>query len=118
MIGLVMLVGGCATRRAIPPGAAPQVQVIAPDAAAVRPTATGDVPYVYYYEVEVYYQPVTKIYWWFNGVSWISSPQLPASYVLQEAAHVLVNLNDTEPWKQHEFVRKQYPHSEQNHAGK
>ena len=75
-------------------------------------------PYVYYYEVEVYYQPVTKIYWWQNGVTWFSGPQLPLSFVLREAAQVLVNLNDTEPWKQHEFVRKQHPSGDRKHDGK
>ncbi len=108
-----VLVSACATRRVIP-SPAPQAQTIAPDSATTlpTPTATGDVPYAYYYDVEVYYQPVTKIYWWYSGGVWVSGPRLPLTFVLREDARVMVNLNDTEPWKQHEFVRKQHPHGE------
>ena len=112
-VGAVVLVSACATRREIPPPPAPQAQATAPDLAAALPTATGDVPYAYYYDVEVYYQPVIKIYWWFNGTVWVSGPRLPLTIVLREDARVMVNLHDTEPWKQHELVRKQHPHNGQ-----
>ena len=107
-IGAVILASACAHNREILPPA----PVIALGLAPAHPTATGDVPYAYYYDVEVYYQAVTKIYWWYDGVVWVSGPQLPSSFALREDARVMVNLNDTEPWKQHEFVRKQYPHGE------
>ena len=109
----VMLVSACAHHREIHPAPAPHAQIIAPDLAPARPTATGDVPYAYYYDVEVYYQPVTKIYWWYGGGAWVSGPRLPVAFVLREDARVMVNLNDTEPWKQHEFIRKQHPRCEQ-----
>lgn len=112
-LGAGVLGSACATRPAIPPRA-PEAQIIAPDSATPlpTPTATGDVPYAYYYDVEVYYQPVTKIYWWYSGGGWVSGPRLPLTFVLREDARVMVNLNDTEPWKQHEFIRNQHPHGE------
>lgn len=81
-------------------------------APAPGPTAVAvAVPYYYYPDVEVYYHPESRVYWWHGGGGWISGPQLPSTYVLREDARVTVNLNVAEPWRQHEAVLRQHPHS-------
>ncbi|MGA2221372.1 MAG: hypothetical protein ABSH21_06285 [Verrucomicrobiia bacterium] len=99
-LGVAVLVSGC--NQAPPP--APQAQAAAPATVAVA------VPYYYYPDVEVYYRPETKVYWWHGDGAWVSGPRPPSTIVLRDDARVTVNLNGSEPWRQHETVLKQYPH--------
>ncbi|MGD0651734.1 MAG: hypothetical protein ABSA97_11450 [Verrucomicrobiia bacterium] len=103
-IGAVVLVSGCDQRRETTPPPAPQAQAPAPATVAVA------VPYYYYPDVEVYYHPETKVYWWHGDGAWVSGPRPPSTIVLRDDARVTVNLNVSEPWRQHETVLKQHPH--------
>lgn len=96
-IGAAGFVSGCNQRRETAPPPTPQAQAVA-------------VPYYYYPDVEVYYHPEAKVYWWHGGGGWVSGPRPPAPIVLRDDARVTVNLNGSEPWRQHEVVLKQHPH--------
>jgi len=82
-LGVAVLVSGC--NQAPPP--APQAQAAAPA------TGAGAVPYYYYPDVEVYYRPETKVYWWHGDGAWVSGPRPPSTIVLRDDARVTVNLN-------------------------
>lgn len=106
-IGAVAFVSGCDRRHENAPPPAPQAQAPAP------PMVAGAVPYYYYPDVEVYYQPESRVYWWFGGGVWVSGPQPPSTIVLRDNARVMVNLNVSEPWRQHETVLRQHPRDKQ-----
>ena len=104
-LGVAVLVSGCGRRReTAQPSPAPQAP--APAAVLAQPVA-----YYYYPDVEVYYHPETRVYWWFDAGVWVSGPRPPSTIVLRDDARVTVNLNVSEPWRQHEAVLKQHPRS-------
>jgi hypothetical protein len=110
-LGVAVLVSGC--YQAPPPP--PQTQAPAPQAQAPVPApaqVVAAVPYYYYPDVEVYYHPETRVYWWHGDGRWDSGPRPPSTIVLKDDARVKVNLNTSEPWRQHETVVKQHPHGE------
>jgi hypothetical protein len=71
------------------------------------PTVEASYSYVYYPEVEVYYQPQRHVYFWADGGAWRSGPRVPSNMVLR--SHVTVNLNTPEPYRRHDEVRAQHP---------
>jgi len=103
MAGMIWMLGVGCERQPPPPPPPPATEAPAPVAAPA--------PYAYYYypDVEVYYYPVTGIYWWLDGGVWISGPRPPPRFVLRDDARVVVNLHGPEPWREHDFVVRQYP---------
>jgi hypothetical protein len=73
--------------------------------------------YVYYPDVEVYFEPHRHVYYWSEGGAWRSGPRVPPTIVLR--SHVTVNLDSPEPYRHHEEVRAQHPrHQEEKHERK
>ena len=105
-LGVAVLLGGCGKKndKAQPPAPQAQAPAAAPAAVLAQPVA-----YYYYPDVEVYYHPETRVYWWFDAGAWVSGPRPPSRIVLRDNARVQVNLNVSQPWRQHEVVLKQHP---------
>src|SRR5690349_17530646 len=62
--------------------------------------------YVYYPDVEVYFVPETKVYFWFDGSAWRSDPKPPVSIRLGES--MALDLDKPEPWKYHKVIVEKY----------
>src|ERR1043166_7136174 len=56
--------------------------------------------YVYYPDVEVYFEPHRHVYYWSEGGTWRSGPRVPPTFVLR--SYVTVNLDSPEPYRRHE----------------
>ena len=71
------------------------------------PDVSASYSYLYYPDVEVYFEPQRHVYFWADGGAWRSGPRVPANIVLR--SHVSVNLDSPEPYRHHEEVRAQHP---------
>jgi hypothetical protein len=81
------------------------------------PDVPASYAYVYYPDVEVYFEPQHHVYFWSEGGAWRSGPRVPSTIVLR--SHVTVNLDSPEPYRHHEEVRTQHPrHQEEKHERK
>ena len=77
------------------------------------PTVQASYSYVYYPDVEVYFEPQHHVYYWAEGGAWRSGARVPQNIVLRSS--VRVNLDSPEPYKHHDEVRTKYPrHQEEN----
>ena len=73
--------------------------------------------YVYYPDVEVYYEPHHHIYYWSERGEWRSGARVPRNMVLRSS--VRVDLNSPEPYKHHDEVRARYPrHTDERGPGR
>ena len=83
----------------------------------VRPAVYPTYSYVYYPDVEVYYEPHHHIYYWAEGGAWRSGARVPRNMVLRSS--VRVDLNSPEPYKHHDEVRARYPrHTDEREHGR
>ncbi len=71
-----------------------------------HPATTVTYHYVYYPEVEVYFVPETRVYFWFEGGAWRSAPKPPPSIVLGES--VTLDLDRADPWTYHKVIVEKY----------
>src|ERR1043165_4745266 len=67
------------------------------------PAVSASYSYVYYPDVEVYFEPHRHVYFWADGGAWRSGPRVPQNIVLR--SHVTVNLDSPEPYQRHEEVK-------------
>ena len=74
---------------------------------APRPAVVASYSYVYYPDVEVYFEPHRRVYFWADGGAWRSGPRVPHNIVLR--SHVTVALDSPEPYQRHEEVRAKHP---------
>jgi hypothetical protein len=63
--------------------------------------------YVYYPDVEVYFEPHRNVYYWSEAGTWRSGPRVPQNIVLRSS--VRVDLDSPEPYRHHEEVRAKHP---------
>jgi len=115
-LGVAVFVSGCYERRETAPPLPPQTEAPAaapaPAQAAVSVVVQAPpVAYYYYPDVEVYYRPENKVYWWHDAGAWVSGPRPPSRIHLRDDGRLTVNLNVSEPWRQHDTVLKQHPRS-------
>lgn len=104
--GVAVFVSGCyQSRETAPP---PPPETAAPAAVSVVVQAPP-IAYYYYPDAEVYYRPENKVYWWHDAGAWVSGPRPPSRIVLRDDRRLRVNLNASEPWRQHDTVLKQHP---------
>lgn len=114
-LGFAGLSSGCYQKSETSPPAPPpppqaEAPAVAPAPAPVSVVVqTPPIAYYYYPDAEVYYRPEARLYWWHDGGAWASGPRPPPRIVLRDDARFSVNLNVTEPWRQHDFVLKQHP---------
>jgi hypothetical protein len=100
-----------------PPANAPQqappvyAPVGGPTVYAPPPVVYPAPVYTYYYypDAEVYFEPATQIYFWFDGGGWHRDHVLPPTVVLQRQSPVTVQLNTAVPWTMHDHVRSAHP---------
>ena len=71
-----------------------------------RPATVVTYHYVYYPDVEVYFVPETKVYFWLEGSTWRSAPKPPPTIVL--GTSVTLDLDKPEPWKYHKVIVEKY----------
>ena len=71
------------------------------------PAVYASYSYVYYPDVEVYFEPHRHVYFWADGGAWRSGPRVPQNIVLR--SHVTVDLDSPEPYRRHEEVRAKHP---------
>jgi hypothetical protein len=73
------------------------------------PVAVESYDYYYYPDQEVYFYPVTGVFFWYGGDGWHNGRRLPPNIVLHEQARVNVRLNTRVPYERHEEIRARYP---------
>jgi hypothetical protein len=78
-----------------------------PHGYARGPAVEASYTYVYYPDVEVYFEPHRHVYYWPEGGAWRSGPRVPQNIVLR--SHVTVDLDSPEPYRHHDEVRAKYP---------
>ena len=71
------------------------------------PAVSPSYAYVYYPDVEVYFEPHRHVYYWSDGGTWRSGARVPRGIELR--SHVSVNLDSSEPYRHHDEVRVKYP---------
>ena len=82
-----------------------------PPAVAVPepPPAATTFHYYYYPDEEVYFDPVARLYWWKEDGEWHSGDEVPARIHLRERDRVILDVPESEPWRHHEVIIKEYP---------
>ena len=64
--------------------------------------------YYYYPDIEVYFYPSVRRYYWLERGEWIYGAQPPRHYAVEEHARVALDL-DYEPHTQHANIKNHYP---------
>lgn len=82
-----------------------------PHGYARGPAVYATYSYVYYPDVEVYYEPHRHVYYWSEGNAWRSGARVPQNIVLRSS--VRVDLDSPEPYRHHDEVRAKYPRQRQ-----
>jgi hypothetical protein len=65
--------------------------------------------FVYYPDEQVYYEPFTGTYWWFEQGSWWPGSKLPDQFQLEAETAEIVYLQQDRPYLQHGTVLALYP---------
>jgi len=81
------------------------------------PVVSTSYAYVYYPDVEVYFEPHRRVYYWSDRGTWRSGSRVPRNIVLR--SHVSVNLDSPEPYRRHDEVRAKHPrHHQEDDRGR
>jgi len=73
--------------------------------------------YHYYPNIEVYFYPSVRRYYWLERGEWRYGAQLPRHYVIEERRRVTLDL-DFEPHTQHGKIKKDHPPGHDKERGK
>jgi hypothetical protein len=65
--------------------------------------------FVYYPDEQVYYEPFTQTYWWFEEGSWWPGDKLPDEFELRREMAQVVYLQHDRPYLQHGTVLALHP---------
>ena len=64
--------------------------------------------YYYYPDVDVYFDPVPGLYFWFGGDQWISGPVLPSPLVIQGRGVIRFRSDADRPYIVHRRVTERF----------
>jgi hypothetical protein len=67
--------------------------------------------YHYYPELEVYYYPRSRMYFWFQGDNWVSGLRLPGRFSLAVNNWLWLELDSNRPYRYHDRTKSKHPRS-------
>jgi hypothetical protein len=65
--------------------------------------------YNYYPESAVYYDTVRKLFFYYNGERWVTTPLLPQTVIVDWKSYVALEMDTDKPYSYHTAVAKAYP---------
>ncbi|GHE34749.1 hypothetical protein [Sphingobacterium griseoflavum] len=100
-----------------PASAQVNVQINIGSQPAWGPVGYDYVRYYYLPEMDIYYDVVGRRYTYPHGRRWVTTRTLPRRYrhVDMHRTYKVV-LNNSQPWRNHHNIRKQYGHYAHNHS--
>jgi hypothetical protein len=60
--------------------------------------------YVYYPNLQVYFEPYSEIYWWFQDEAWYEGNRLPEGTTVRHEYFQFIELATPKPWTHHVTV--------------
>ncbi|MHC4948619.1 MAG: hypothetical protein ACYTG1_10190 [Planctomycetota bacterium] len=64
--------------------------------------------FVYYPQDQIYYEPHTRMYYWFEDGAWLEGQRLPARFAPKHENARFVYLDSTRPWMHHAQTTRVY----------